>query len=97
MKQPKLLVHPSHARTISSPVEIERLLALGWVLAAPKPRTKMAKSMRSLRQQRRLAGWQSLYLWLSPEQVSAVDAAKRHGETYVALLIRLITERSLLE
>lgn len=96
MMNPKLLVHSSYARTISSPEEVERLLALGWLLAAPKPKTKMAKSMRSLRQQRRLAGWQSLYLWLSPEQVAAVDAAKCDGETYVALLIRLITERSLL-
>lgn len=94
--KPKLLVHPSQARTIDSPLEVERLLALGWLLAAPKPKTKMAKSMRSLRQQRRLAGWQSLYLWLSPEQVAAVDAVKRDGETYVALLIRLLTERSLL-
>ena len=95
--KPKLLIHPSHARTISNPVEVERLLAQGWLIGTPKPKTAMAKRMRSLRQQRRLAGWQSLYLWLSPEQVSAVDASKRQGETYVALLIRLITERSLLE
>ncbi|WP_042955505.1 hypothetical protein [Pseudomonas sp. G5(2012)] len=94
--RPKLLVHPSQARTISDPMEQERLLGMGWVLAAPKPRTKDAKRMRSLRQQRRRAGWLSVYLWLSPEQVSAVRALKRSGESYAALLVRLAQERSLL-
>lgn len=92
----KLLVHPSQARTISNPVEIERLFTQGWVLAAPKPKTKMARRMRSLRQQRRLAGWLSVYLWLSPEQVATVRALKRPGESYAALLVRLVNERSLL-
>lgn len=94
--KPKLLVHPSQARTISSPVEQERLLAQGWVLAAPKAKTKDAKRMRSQRQQRRLAGWLSIYFWLSPEEVAAVTAIKRQGESYAALLVRLTKERSLL-
>lgn len=92
----KLLVHPSQGRTISNPVEIERLLAQGWLIGAAKPRTVMAKRMRSLRQQRRLAGWLSMYLWLSPEDVAAVAAIKRPGESYAALLVRLAKERSLL-
>ncbi|WP_433737432.1 hypothetical protein [Pseudomonas putida] len=94
--KPKLLVHPSQARTISNPVEVERLLAMGWLIGAPKPRTKDAKRMRSLRQQRRLAGWLSVYFWLSPEEVAAVTAIKHPGESYAALLVRLTKERSLL-
>lgn len=92
----KMLVHPSQARTIGNPVEIERLLAQGWVLAAPKPKTATAKRMRSLRARRRAEGWLSLYLWLPPGDVAAVTAVKRPGESYVALLVRLAKERSLL-
>jgi hypothetical protein len=92
----KMLVHGSQARCISSPEEVERLLSMGWLLAMPKPRTKDAKRMRSQRQQRRLAGWLSVYFWLSPEQVAAVRAIKRRGESYSALLVRLVKERSLL-
>lgn len=94
--RPKMMVHQSQARTITSHEEVERLLAMGWLLAAPKPRTKDAKRMRCLRQQRRLAGWLSLYLWLSPEEVAAVTAAKRAGETYAELLVRLAKQQSLL-
>lgn len=94
--QPKLMVHGSHARTISSPEEVERLLAMGWVLAAPRPKTKTAKSMRSLRARRRAAGWLSLLLWLPPDQAVAVAAAKRQGESYADLLARLVREQSLL-
>jgi hypothetical protein len=94
--KPKLLVHPSQARTIDNPVEIERLLSMGWVLAAPKPKTVVAKRMRSLRARRRAEGWLSLYLWLTPGDVAAVAAVKRTGESYVALLVRLAKERSLL-
>ncbi len=94
--RPKLLVHPSQARTIANPVEIERLLSQGWVLAAPKPKTATAKRMRSLRARRRDEGWLSLYLWLPPEDVAAVTAIRRPGESYAALLVRLATERSLL-
>lgn len=94
--KPKQLVHPSQARTISSPEEVERLLSMGWVLAAPKPRTKDAKRMRTQRQQRRAAGWLSLYFWLTPEDVTAVTSVRRRGESYAALLVRLATERSLM-
>lgn len=92
----KMMVHGSQARCISSPQEVERLLGLGWLLAMPKPRTKDAKRMRNQRQQRRLAGWLSVYFWLSPEEVAAVRAIKRPGESYAALLVRLTRERSLL-
>ncbi|MFG0527357.1 hypothetical protein [Pseudomonas sp. yb_5] len=94
--KPKLLVHGSQARTISDPLEVERLLAMGWLLASAKPKTKDAKRMRCQRQQRRLAGWLSLYFWLSPEEVAAVTAVKHPGESYAALLVRLARERSLL-
>jgi hypothetical protein len=94
--RPKLLVHPSQARSISNPVEIERLLAMGWLIGAPKPKTVMAKRMRSLRARRRAEGWMSLYLWLAPVDVAAITAIKRPGESYAALLVRLVNERSLL-
>lgn len=93
--KPKLLCHPNHARCIDSPAEIERLLAMGWVLAAPKPKTVAAKRMRSLRERRRDAGWLSLYVWLAPEEAAAVTAAKHPSESYAALLVRLVNEQSL--
>jgi len=91
--KPKLLVHQSQARTIDSPVEVERLLAMGWLLAAPKPKTKEARRMRSLRAQRRAAGWTNLTLWVDPEQLAAITSAKRPGETVVQMVMRLIIEQ----
>lgn len=88
--KPKYLVHSSLARCISSPEEIERLLSQGWLLAKPKPRTKVAKQMRTLRARRRAEGWQSLLLWLPPEEAALVKAARRSGEDYASLLIRLV-------
>ena len=95
--KPKLLVHPSQARTISSPEEVERLLGMGWVIGAPKPRTKTAKTMRTLRARRRAEGWQSLLLFLPPDDAAMVKAARRHGEDYAGLLIRLVRQQSLVE
>ncbi|MFK0090176.1 hypothetical protein ACIQUS_23135 [Pseudomonas sp. NPDC090755] len=92
----KLLVHGSYARTISSPEEVERLLGMGWLLAKAKPRTAMAARMRTLRAQRRAAGWQSLLLFLPPEEAALVKAALRQGESYADLLIRLVRKQSLL-
>jgi len=94
--RPKLLCHPSQARTIDSPAEIERLLSLGWVIAAPRPRTPDAKRMRSLRARRQADAWLSVKLWLSPAEVDAVKAIKRPKETYAELFIRLVRERGLL-
>lgn len=94
--KPKLLVHGSYARTISSPEEVERLLAMGWLLAGAKPKTRMAARMRTLRAQRRAAGWQSLLLFLPPEQVAMVKAALLQGESYAELLVRLVKKQSLL-
>ncbi|KAL0630440.1 hypothetical protein Q9L58_010712 [Maublancomyces gigas] len=74
------MVHPSQARTIDNPVEQERLLAQGWLIGTPKPKTKDAKRMRLSRAQRRAEGWMSLLLWLSPEDVAAVKAALKTGE-----------------
>lgn len=85
-----VMVHPSYGRTVTSPDDIERLRAQGWLVANPKPRTKMAKRMRELRQQRAKAGWLSLKLWLAPEHVALVKAARRPGEDYAGLLVRLI-------
>lgn len=94
--KPKLLVHPSQARTIASPVEAERLMAQGWVLAKPKPKTSMAERMRSLRARRRAEGWVALTLWVDPEQAAAVKAALLPGETVVEMIIRLVRKQSLL-
>lgn len=78
------------------PEEVERLLGQGWLLAAPKPKTVMAKQMRSLRARRRAEGWQTLLLWLAPEDIAAVKAALLPGESYAELLIRLVQKQSLL-
>jgi hypothetical protein len=94
--KPKLLVHPSQARTISSPEEVERLLSQGWVLAAPKPKTVMAKRMRGLRARRRAEGWTVLTLWMSSEDHAAITAIRRPGETVVQMIIRLVRKQSLL-
>ncbi|MNC60296.1 hypothetical protein D3C75_1101650 [compost metagenome] len=94
--KPKMMVHGSYARTISNPDEVERLLAMGWLLAKAKPKTAMAKRMRSLRARRRAAGWQSLLLFLPPEEVAMVKAALRQGESYAELLVRLVKKQSLL-
>lgn len=96
MMKPKMMMHGSLARCISSPEEVERLLNQGWLIAKPKAKTRDAKSMRLLRARRRDAGWLSLLLWLPPEEVSAVKAAKRAGETYAELLVRLVKQLSLL-
>lgn len=95
--KPKFMVHPSQARCIDSPVEQERLAAIGWLIAQAKPKTKDARRMRSLRAQRREAGWLSMYLWFSPEDVTAISSAKRPDESYADLLVRLVRERSLLQ
>lgn len=95
--RPKMMVHGSLARTISSPEEVERLLAMGWLLAKPKPKTVDAKRMRTLRAQRRAAGWQSLLLFLPPDDAAMVKAARRHGEDYAGLLVRLVREQSLVQ
>jgi hypothetical protein len=97
MTKPKMMVHGSYARSISSPEEVERLLAMGWLVAKPKPRTAMAKRMRTLRARRRAEGWQTLLLWMAPEDVAAVKAALLPGESYAELLIRLVQKQSLLE
>lgn len=94
--KPKLLAHASQCRTISDPKEVERLLTMGWLLAKPKSRTKAAKTMRTLRARRRAEGWQTLLLWLAPEDVTAVKGALLPGESYAELLIRLTQKQSLL-
>lgn len=94
--KPKMMVHPSQARSISSPEEIERLLSMGWLIGAPKPKTAMAAAMRTLRARRRAAGWQALLLWVDPEQAAAIAACQRPGETVVQMIIRLVRKQSLL-
>lgn len=92
--KPKLLVHGSYARTIDNPVEIERLLSQGWLLAAPKPKTKTTSRMRKLNSERRAAGWTTRTLWFSSEQLAAVRAARLPGESYAELFMRLVRENS---
>lgn len=94
--KPKLLVHPSQARTISNPVEVERLLAQGWLIGAPKPKTAMASRMRILRERRRSEGWLVLTLWMSSEDHAAITATQRPGETVLEMIIRLVRKQSLL-
>lgn len=92
--KPKMLTHPSYARCIDSPAEVERLLAQGWLIANPKPKTKDARRMRTLRAQRRAAGWANLTLWVDPQQLAAITSAQHPGETVVQMLMRLIEKQS---
>src|SRR3990167_2426464 len=75
--KPKMMVHPSQARCISSPAEQERLAAQDWLFAYGKPKSKAAKRMRALRRKRQAEGWVNLPMWFSPVQVAALKAAKR--------------------
>ena len=95
MKKPQYLVSPSQARCISSREEVERLLAMGWLLAKPKPRTKRAAELRAERARRRAEGWLSMLIWLSPEDAALVKSLKRPDEDYAAMLVRL-ARRSLI-
>lgn len=93
--KPKYMVHPSQARCIDSPMEQERLAAIGWLIAQVKPRTKMAARMRTLRERRRAEGWVNLTLWFEAQDLAAVRAARLPGETYSQLLVRLVNKQSL--
>lgn len=93
-----LLTRQSQVVTITSPVQAEQMLATDYLRVMPrsKARGKDAKRMRLLRRARLADGWLSLDLWLSPEDVVAIKAVKRSGESYSALLVRLVRERGLL-
>lgn len=90
------MVHPSQARCISSSAEQERLAALDWLFAYGKPKSKAAKRMRALRRKRQAEGWVNLPMWFPPEQLAALKAAKRQGESYSELVMRLLEQHSLL-
>lgn len=93
-----LLARQSQVVSVLSPGDAERMLATDYLQVVPrlKARGKDAKRMRSLRRTRQAEGWLSLDLWLSPEDVAAVKAVKRPGETYAQLFVRLVIERGLL-
>lgn len=92
------LVRQSAVQTILSPDDAERMLSTGdWLIATPKPKTRMAARMRLLRNRRTAEGWVSLNFWLDAEDHAAVRAALRPGETYSELLVRLVRKQSLLE
>ncbi|MFG0320996.1 hypothetical protein ACF8EF_01430 [Pseudomonas sp. zjy_15] len=92
-----LLVRQSQVLTVLNPTDAERMLATDYLRVMPrlKPRGN-AKRMRLMRRARLAAGWLSVKFWLSPDEAALVKAAKRHGETYAQLLVRLINERGLL-
>lgn len=93
-----LLARQSQVVTVLSPTDAEKMLATDYLRVVPRTKAhgKDAKRMRALRRARRVEGWLSLNLWLSPGDVAAVTAAKRRGESYSALLVRLVKERGLL-
>lgn len=93
-----LMARQSAVVTITSPAQAEQMLSTDYLRVVPRPkaRGKDAKRMRLLRRARLVEGWLSLDLWLSPEDVDAVKAVKRSGESYSALLVRLVEERGLL-
>lgn len=91
--KPRLLVHPSQARSITSPEEVERLIAQGWVIATRKSASRAkredAMNKRTKRDQLRADGWLELNFWMSPEAAAVVAAVKQKGESYAACLERL--------
>ncbi|MFW0758929.1 hypothetical protein ACN1C3_30165 [Pseudomonas sp. H11T01] len=87
----KLLVRKSTAHCVSSPTQLEQMLGSGdWLIAAPPARSKSAKNMRLTRERLRSAGWLQLDLWLPPDVIAMVKAAKLPGENYSELFIRLV-------
>ncbi len=91
------LVRQSAVQTVLSSDDAERMLATGdWLIAAPKPRTKMAARMRALNNRRRSQGWSTRTLWFSPDDLAAVRAALNPGESFVELFMRLVKKDSLL-
>lgn len=91
------LVRQSQVMTILSPDDAERMLDTGdWLLAMPKPKTRMAARMRELNNRRRAEGWTTRTLWFSPDDLAAVRAALLPGETYAELFLRLVKQNSLL-
>jgi hypothetical protein len=91
------LVRRSAVQTILSPEDAERMLQTGdWLIAAPKPRTRMAARMRELNNRRRAEGWTTRTLWFSPDDLAAVRAALLPGETYAELFLRLVRKNSLM-
>ncbi len=93
-----LMARQSAVVTITSPAQAEQMLSTDYLRVVPRPKSrgKDAKRMRLLRRARLVEGWLSLDLWLSPEDVAAVKAVKRSGESYSALLVRLVKEQGLL-
>lgn len=91
------LVRQSAVQTILSPDDAERMLASGdYLMASPRPRSKMAARMRELNNRRRAAGWTTRTLWFSPDDLEAVRAALLPGETYAELFLRLVKKDSLM-
>lgn len=88
--KPKMMVHGSLARCISSPEEVERLLSQGWLIGAPKAKSKFAKNVRTLRAKRRDEGWLQIDMWLPPDVIALVKSARLPAESYGALLVRLV-------
>jgi hypothetical protein len=93
-----LLARQSAVVSVLSSADAERMLSTDYLRVMPrlKARGKDAKRMRLMRRARLAAGWLSVKFWLSPDEVTLVRAAKRPGETYARLLVRLINERGLL-
>ncbi|MBI3144468.1 MAG: hypothetical protein HYZ18_04215 [Pseudogulbenkiania sp.] len=93
----KKLVHPSHARCVSSEPEAARLRQAGW-LELPEPYSVKPDAIRQRQLYERLvaAGHKQLVLRLPPEVVKDFTSLKGVGETREQLFERMVKTMKLI-
>lgn len=91
------LVHPSHARSITSEHDAARLRAQGWLeLDQTKPVSKAAARQRLYRNRCKRQGQRFVSVWLPDEVHAALIGARKPKESVPALIERLLNELGLL-
>lgn len=91
MKKPKRLVHPSHARTVTSPGDAARLVQQGWLeFDQAHPVSASAVWQRRYRQRCKELGLKRFTAYLPLRTFDELMAMKKPGETTADLLVRLL-------
>lgn len=85
------LVHPSHARTVLTEAEAQRLRHHGWLeLPDTRPLTRNAAKQRSLRERYKAEGLKRVAFYVPIAIADELAALRQPGETMSELLIRVI-------
>lgn len=89
--KPIKLVHPSHARSIASPDDVERYQRAGWLkIDDAKALNPNAAKQHRYRERARKNGLRQLEVWLPESAFVALKKLQRPGETQAAALVRLL-------